>query len=44
MGTGGHNVPFVNVTAIKGDIVDRKNPKGQYGYSEDKMFTLRVAQ
>lgn len=47
MGTGGHNVPFLqtgNVCAIKGDIIDRIEPKGQFGFSEKNMFTLRVAQ
>lgn len=47
MGTGGHNVPFLktgSICAIKGDIIDRKDPKGQFGYNKNTMFTLRVAQ
>lgn len=40
MGTGGNQVPVV---AVKGDLFSRKNPQGQYGFDDKKMFTIRSA-
>ena len=32
------------VLAVKGDLISRKNPQGQYGFSKTDWFTLRCAE
>ena len=32
------------VVAVKGDLIDRSNPQGQYGFSKENIFTMRCAQ
>jgi DNA (cytosine-5)-methyltransferase 1 len=32
------------VIAVKGDLIDRENPRAQYGFDLEKMFTIRCAQ
>jgi DNA (cytosine-5)-methyltransferase 1 len=33
-----------DIIAVKGDLIDRENPRRQYGFDKENMFTLRCAQ